>query len=30
VVDLQCGALDPSKPEGVALSTGLEAALCAP
>ncbi len=30
VLDLQCGALDASKPQGVALSTGLEAALCAP
>jgi hypothetical protein len=30
VLDLQCGALDPSKPQGVALSNGLEAALCAP
>jgi hypothetical protein len=30
VLDLQCGAPDASKPQGVTLSTGLEAALCAP
>ena len=30
VLDMQCGALDASKPQGVALSTGLEVALCMP
>lgn len=30
VLDLQCAELDASKPLGIALSTGVEMALCAP